>query len=629
MSEKHAPIERPQVPPAAQRAVASADDEDLLAEATTEAAAGEDLSDRDVVAALTASLYRAARSFVIYEASNAAVATLIKAYRDAAFRARDRIGRIELIVDPFTMVWQGEVVYREPDRERSMAFRIYRDGVRRITLQEDVSWQDLMKLFEVLSVRYKGVRQQEDDTLTLLRQADFHTIEFAVVDAYIPAEEDPEEGISSGYEAPRAAPDSNWDQPLPRFLQAGTLSYRPISTAQLASVLDEHSPAAQAKAAVQAVDELMRIAKATHESAERSALALADEVCKYLVVELRPTELVKVVRAARTIFGERDEVLALERDFGSGEVLDRFLNSPDEVSADALTPLFSLVAADHLERVVDRFISEPDIRIRQALMKILGRVAVGQPDVLLNKLSEVPTERMVDLFNVVAVVAPPERCIEAAYSMTAHDSPDVQLGALGVLAMDSDKERLQKVLVGLLEGQAARVRVEAARILGSSCGARAFRPLRDRLDELAKSGQLEPIEAAAFGRALIAASSDQAVRLMRSWLEAKGLKGMLRKVRYRGAGERMLRWAAVTGLARDYTPESAALLESIAEGGDEKLAEHAKQVLQSFPSDEQLAALAEQQAEARRQQEAKAQARRANPTRGGIRRGSARKTEPK
>lgn len=578
------------------------------------------LGDSDVVANFATSLARAARSFVMYDAKNDAVAALIRGYREAALLLRQRIGAVVLDIRPFEMTWNGEVIYREPDRERSMAFRIYRDGIRQLVLTDSPSWEDLLKLLEVLSIRYKGIRQQEDDTLTLLRQAELTTIDFVAVETYVPSEQDPEEGVGTGYEAPQRAPESSWDLPIPSFAQQGTLAYRPVSDEQRKAVLQQHSPAAQARAAIQVVDEVLRIANGDVEH-ESAALTLTREVCKYLVVELRPAELARAVRAARAILGERPEVVQLERDFGSADVLERFLSNPNEVSADALAPLFSLVADDHLERIVDRFIAEPDARFRQALMQILTRVAVGQPEVLLRKLGEVPTERMVDLFNVVAVVAPPARCIEAAYAMTEHESPDVQLGALGVLAMDSDKDRLMAVLVGLLEGPTTRVRVEAARILGQTCGPRAYRPLASRLEELARAGQLEQVEATTFGKAMIVAAHDQAARAMREWLRPRGLKGIVRKVRYRGDGERMLRWAAVTGLSRDHTEASRDALTWVAEKGDEKLAELAKQVLQTFPTPEQLA-------EAARLEEEAAEARRRKASR-GMRRGSARRVDPK
>ena len=40
------------------------------------------------------------------------------------------------------MLRGAEVVYLERNRERSLAFRLFRDGVRRLTISPDVAWEE-------------------------------------------------------------------------------------------------------------------------------------------------------------------------------------------------------------------------------------------------------------------------------------------------------------------------------------------------------------------------------------------------------------------------------------------------------------------------------------------------------
>ena len=117
-------------------------------------------------------LARASRSFLIYDPRNAAIRTFLGAYRDAAYAALKAHGEIYLDIRPFEMLREGEVVYLERDRERSLAFRLFRDGVRRLTIETDVEWEELLKLLEILSIRFTGTRQQEDDVVTLLLKPD-------------------------------------------------------------------------------------------------------------------------------------------------------------------------------------------------------------------------------------------------------------------------------------------------------------------------------------------------------------------------------------------------------------------------------------------------------------------------
>ena len=99
-------------------------------------------------------LSRTARSFLIYEPRNEAVRQSLADVREKMRQALDTGGALDLEVRPFELVRQGEVVYLERDRERSLAFRMFRDGVRRLTIEPDVSWEELLRLLEILSIRY-------------------------------------------------------------------------------------------------------------------------------------------------------------------------------------------------------------------------------------------------------------------------------------------------------------------------------------------------------------------------------------------------------------------------------------------------------------------------------------------
>jgi len=144
---------------------------------------------RSVSAALVA-LARTARSFLLYDPRNDAIRQFIEDLRERMTTALARVGPIVLEVRPFELLLGDEVVYLERDRERSLAFRMFRDGVRRLTLQPAVTWDELLRLLEVLSVRYAGVRQNEDDIVTLLSKAAFQHIEVDAVEGFVPEDED-------------------------------------------------------------------------------------------------------------------------------------------------------------------------------------------------------------------------------------------------------------------------------------------------------------------------------------------------------------------------------------------------------------------------------------------------------
>jgi len=108
---------------------------------------------QDALLALT----RAARSFTLYEPTNKVVRTLIADYRDRVRHVLDTFGPLALEVHAFELLFGSEVVYVEKDRERSLAFRLFRDGVRQLTFDPGTTWEELLRLLEILSIRYTGV----------------------------------------------------------------------------------------------------------------------------------------------------------------------------------------------------------------------------------------------------------------------------------------------------------------------------------------------------------------------------------------------------------------------------------------------------------------------------------------
>ena len=93
-------------------------------------------------------LTRAARSFTLYDPSNKVVRTLIGDYRDKLRDGRSTpSARSCWRSTPSSSLLGREVVYLEKDRERSLAFRLFRDGVRRIALRAAARrWEEMLRL---------------------------------------------------------------------------------------------------------------------------------------------------------------------------------------------------------------------------------------------------------------------------------------------------------------------------------------------------------------------------------------------------------------------------------------------------------------------------------------------------
>jgi len=116
-------------------------------------------------------LARTARSFSLYDINNDAIRNFIDRLQLSFETILATDPEIALELSLFEIRWQGEVVYLDRDWERSLAFRLYRDGVRTVTFRRGFGWRDLALLLEILSIRYTGVNQNEEDLVTLLWKA--------------------------------------------------------------------------------------------------------------------------------------------------------------------------------------------------------------------------------------------------------------------------------------------------------------------------------------------------------------------------------------------------------------------------------------------------------------------------
>ena len=161
---------------------------------------GEALSARHrQVASLLGQLATTGRSFLLYDIRNdtvrRALATLLEAF--ASTLAAEPQLRLEIA--PFEIFFDGRRVYLDWDRERSLAFRLYRDGVRALVFRQGFDADQLARLLEILSVRYTGIHQHEDDTVTLLWKAGLPGLDVVAVEGLTP-----EGGLADPALVPRA-----------------------------------------------------------------------------------------------------------------------------------------------------------------------------------------------------------------------------------------------------------------------------------------------------------------------------------------------------------------------------------------------------------------------------------------
>jgi hypothetical protein len=514
-------------------------------------------------AAAVVALARAARSFVLYDAQNAVIRQLLEGWREKSRAALEAHGELPIDVRPFQLTLRGEVVYQDEDREKSLAFKLYRDGVRRLTLLPEATWEELLELLRIVALRYTAIRQQEEDAVTLLRAANLGGVRLVAVEGLAPDEERPE-AEAGGVKGPVGvrAP-ASWDTPLPRLPSPSPLSWRPVSPEALASLRAEETGAGLARSALALARDLLAEAvrgqwPRPHGDLVQFFVELRDALlAEGQLPELR--QLVDLIGA--TGVGEvREQLLA---GLGDARTLELTLDALPEDASDLPPELLPLVPLLGLGATLDRLAAETGGPRRALLLRLALARLPREAEAVLKRL---PTMAP-DLAGALAqglVARAPERALEVARLLL--QQPDDRLRTEGLEALARPPgEVLVGPVAALLGDPSEAIRLKAAEVLGRRGDETAAQALVAALESQERS----PQEAEALGRALAELAPIPSSRLFASWLRPKGrfLVGPTSQ-------QKRLQWAAVAGLAAVPGAEAERLLQALARDAEDDLRKH-------------------------------------------------------
>ncbi len=525
-----------------------------------------------VILALT----RAARSFLLYDPANEAIRHFLGALREAVDGYLATYGELPLVVRPFELVVYGEIVYLDRDRERSLAFRLYRDGVRRITLQPALSWHELLKLLEILSIRYTGVRQAEDDMVVLLWKAGFANIQLEAVEGFVPEEELGDSGSApsgSGHGGHVDAP-PDFDLPPPPLGPLGPLRYRALTEAELARIQDEDSTQALPALCVRLVAELLRVvADPTEPMTLAEVIPQLREIRDFLLAEGLLGAVLETVRllAAAQLDRQGD---ALERDsflasFGDARAVGRLLHSvPRDATAAPpdMVELLDSLPGNHLRTVLAVLETERGEASRRVARSLIERYVPQNGGWIVEQLGSLDAAIAVELLRAL-VAADPARALDGVQAVAARPELELQLEALHVLDATPLGPVSTRLLLAYAAGANEEVRIRALDQLGRRGVRVAFGPVAERVKREAAL-RLGNREAEAAGEALARMDPGRALDLFREWLKPRGFfSGIL-------PGQTTLQWVGVSGLVHIPGDEAESLIKHVADRAGTDLARH-------------------------------------------------------
>lgn len=126
---------------------------------------------------LLRTVVKAARAFQMYLPNNPMfhrAAQNLQAGFDPIWSALDEL---VLAVHETDFVWEGSVVYHQLQKSESLAWTLYKDGLRQLTLKKGVEREELPRLLRVFNVVRTLAPDAADDLFTLLWAEDFQLVE--------------------------------------------------------------------------------------------------------------------------------------------------------------------------------------------------------------------------------------------------------------------------------------------------------------------------------------------------------------------------------------------------------------------------------------------------------------------
>jgi hypothetical protein len=495
------------------------------------------------VSELIQGMTKALRAFQMYLPNNPIYQRAIQNLRAAFAPIWAATDELVLSIAETELSWEGQVVYRQLNKSDSIAWTLFKDGMRALTLYKGAEEQELPRLLETINKARFLTAEAGDDLLTLLWAIEFESIKYRFVDFF---------GEGGG------------ELPEPSGAPGGTAT----AEERKAQIAEEAPPKKKSVIDIDDVDSTMyfldepEIAYLAGELAEEykrdvrgSALnvlfdlmetqpegGVRDEVLGVLeqlfpnlltsrdfrsaAAILRESKLLKE-RAANIRLEQTHRLEGFVVRLSEGAILGQLLQSLDESSSlgldlDAAGVLKELrpTALEPLVSWLPNLSSEP---LRKMVEEVIDKLAISHPAEL-QRLLRIPDSPA--LTGIIAACGrlQLQSVVPAFTQVIAHSDPNVRLAAVNALGLLGTPGAMT-LLDGALDDEDRQVRVGAVRALGS----RGYKGALKRVEAvvLGKSvRQMDLTEKMAFFEAYGAIAGVNGLKALSTILLQRGLLRM-------------------------------------------------------------------------------------------------------
>lgn len=127
---------------------------------------------------LLRTMVKALRATQIYLPNNPIYQRAVESVRTAFRPIWEVLSDLTLSVTESEFIWEEQVVYRQTARSESLAWTLYKDGLRLLTFRPGAEQDEVIRFLEVVN-KVRGLpADAEDDLLTLLWEQDFELVHY-------------------------------------------------------------------------------------------------------------------------------------------------------------------------------------------------------------------------------------------------------------------------------------------------------------------------------------------------------------------------------------------------------------------------------------------------------------------
>ena len=136
------------------------------------------------VAELINNVVKALRAFHMYLPNNPIYQRATENVRAAFTPIWAAVDQLALTVAETDFVWEEQVVYHQPAKGESLAWGLFKDGMRSLTIRRGAEEEELTRFLETVNQARYLAADAGDDLLTLLWQQEFQFIQYHFVEFF-------------------------------------------------------------------------------------------------------------------------------------------------------------------------------------------------------------------------------------------------------------------------------------------------------------------------------------------------------------------------------------------------------------------------------------------------------------